>query len=109
LERVLTDFGADRSFAKAVEKVSEHYGLQVSISAVRGATQKHGWQMQTDSEVDVRMPEQGVAGLMAGIDGAFVPIVEMRPGEGDKRKSRACKYTDARLCLAGPAGSVARR
>lgn len=109
LERVLTDFGADSSFAKAVEKVREHYGFEVSPSAVRSATEKHGWQMQMDSEVEVRMPERGVRELLTEIDGAFVPIVEVGEGEGDKRKTRRYKYSEARLCIAGQVGSVARR
>jgi hypothetical protein len=106
---VLTDFGADSSFAKAAGKVSEHYGVEVSISAVRRATEKHGYLMQMDSEVEARMPEQGVKELIAEMDGAFVPIVEMREGEGDQRKRRECKYLEARLCLAGQVGSVQRR
>lgn len=105
----MTDFGADTSFAKAAEKVREHYGFEVSVSAVRTATEKHGFEMELDSEVEVRMPAQGVRQLLSEIDGAFVPIVEVVEGAGDKRKTRSYKYLEARLCLAGQVGSVARR
>lgn len=109
LERVLTDFGADSSFAQAVAKVREHYGIQVSVSAVRQTTQKHGSLMQMELEVEARMPEKGVRQLIAEIDGVFVPIVEMVERETDQRKRRFCKYTEARLCLAGQVGSLERR
>lgn len=109
LERVLTDFGADSSFAQAAAKVREHYGVEVSESAVRVVTEKHGFQMQSDTEVGVRMPLKGVPELIAQMDGAFVPIVEMREGEGDRRKTRELKYAEARLCLAGQVGSLERR
>jgi len=106
---VLTDFGADSSFAKAAEKVREHYGFEVSVSAVRSATEKHGSSMQWEMEEEVRMPAQGVRGLLTEIDGVLVPIVEVGEGEGDKRKTRSYKYLEARLCIAGQVGSVARR
>ena len=51
LQRVLVDFGADTSFAKAVEKVKEHYRVKVNESLVREATLKHGEQMQMGIEV----------------------------------------------------------
>lgn len=108
MERVLTDFGADCSFAKAVEKVREHYGCQVSISLVREATQKHGNWMRLDSPVRVRLPKTGVRQLIAELDGAFVPIVETAAA-GDRRKTRSYKYAEARLCLAGQVGSLKRR
>jgi hypothetical protein len=106
---VLTDFGADSSFAKAVEKVREHYAVEVSASAVRSVTQNHGFEMELESEVEARMPAQGVKELIAEMDGAFVPIVELRAAEGDRRKSRECKYSEARLCLGGQVGSLERR
>jgi hypothetical protein len=109
LERVLTDFGADSSFAQASVKVREHYGVEVSVSAVREMTEKHGLQMQLEAQTEVRWPAVGVKELIAEIDGTFVPIVEMRDTRGDRRKTRESKYTEARLCLAGAPGSVERR
>ena len=37
LERVLTDFGAEHSFARAVGSIAEHYGFAIEVSAVRDA------------------------------------------------------------------------
>jgi len=37
----MTDFGADDSFEKATEKMKEHYGIVVPVSAMRTITEKH--------------------------------------------------------------------
>ncbi len=103
------DFGADSSFAAAVEKVREHYGVEVSQSAVRVVTQAHGEAMQLESEVAVSLPREGVRELLAEIDGTLVPIVEIGEAQGDKRRQRGCKWQEARLCLAGHPQSLRRR
>ena len=41
LERALTDFGCEHSFAHAAARVEEHYGFAMGVSAVRGATLEH--------------------------------------------------------------------
>ena len=41
LERVLTDFGCEHSFGRAVSSVREHYGFELGATAVRTATLKH--------------------------------------------------------------------
>lgn len=109
LERVLTDFGADSSFAKAVVKVKEHYGVEVNESAVCRMSEKHGDLMHREMEVEPRMPAKGVKELLAETDGAFIPIVEIVAGFGDKRKRRSSKYQEGRLCLAGQVGSFQRK
>jgi hypothetical protein len=109
LQRVVVDFGSDASFATAVEKVREHYGVSVTQSAVRSVTEAHGQVMQLESEVCVSLPREGVRELLAEIDGTLVPIVEIGEAEADKRRQRSCKWSEARLCLAGQAQSLRRR
>lgn len=109
LQRVVVDFGADTSFAIAAEKVREHYGIAVNQSAVRAVTQAHGAAMQLEAEVEVKLPRAGVRELLAEIDGTLVPIVEVGDAKTDRRKQRLCKWSEARLCLAGQPGSVRRR
>ena len=41
LERVLTDFGCEHSFARAAESVNEHYGFAIGATAVRTTTLEH--------------------------------------------------------------------
>lgn len=40
LQRVLTDFGAEKSFAQASEQLREHYGVHLDRSSVRQVVQK---------------------------------------------------------------------
>jgi len=109
LRRAVVDFGADTSFAAAVEKVREHYGVAVSSSAVRVVTQEHGEVMCLEPEVSVRLPLEGVTELIAEIDGTLLPVVEVGAAQGDKRQQRSCRWQEARLCLAGQAQAVQRR
>jgi hypothetical protein len=109
LQRAVVDFGADTSFSAAVEKVREHYGLEVSVSAVRALTEEHGAAMRLETEVAVKLPREGVRELLTEIDGTLLPVVEIGDTLGDKRRQRLCSWHEARLCLAGPAQSVRRR
>jgi len=45
LQRVLVDFGAEESFARAVGRVREHYGVDVALGRLRRHTLVHGAQM----------------------------------------------------------------
>ena len=47
LERVLTDFGCEHSFARAATRVLEHYGFDIGVSAVRSATLAHAQRART--------------------------------------------------------------
>jgi len=109
LQRVMVDFGADLSFARAAEKVKEHYQIDVNSSAIRARTEGHGRLMALESEMNVRMPAAGVRELIAELDGSFVPIVEIAEGTGDKRKRRKLKWEEAKLGVVGVMGSRRRR
>lgn len=87
LQRAVVDFGADSSFAAAVEKVREHYGVEVSASAVRAVTQGHGAALQMEPEVAVRLPREGVRELLAEIDGTLVPVVEVGAAAGERAQT----------------------
>jgi hypothetical protein len=56
LQRVLVDFGAEHSFAKATERVREHYRIEVPVEAVRRYTLGHGvkvaggWWKETNAQ-----------------------------------------------------------
>jgi hypothetical protein len=53
---VLTDFGCEHSFARAVESVREHYGFEIGASAVRTATLEHAQRARARLEEDYRQP-----------------------------------------------------
>lgn len=115
LQRALTDFGAEASFAQAGARLKEHYGLVVSASRARLCTLMHA---QAASEappsVSARVP---VETLVTELDGSLVPLVEpARPeplreqpptpsasAEGRRHQRRFWK--EVRLCAAAPLGS----
>jgi len=106
----MTDFGADDSFSEAVNKVGEHYGIEVPQSAVREITQHHAERMRLDEELQTRLPQLGVPLVIAESDGCFVPVVEIveKEGEKDKRKCRRLDWREARLSLAREEGKVSK-
>lgn len=109
LQRVLVDFGADCSFAQAVEKLREHYRIEVPPSSVRSLTEEHGHLMEADPEVDVQLPRGGVRQLLAELDGSFLPLVKVEESGADRRRSRQVEWREAKLGLVGVVGSTRRR
>ncbi len=107
LQRVLVDFGAEKSFARAVKSVREHYGIEIPASAIRAQTELHAAAMSAAFEplLTELGPEAGVPLLISETDGSLIPIV--RTGvdadgkrASDRRKGRSLSWQEARLCLA---------
>ena len=113
LQRAITDFGADDSFAGASAKLREHYGIEVPLTVIRIITERHGeaivaLQRQGQSELPDR---PGVAVLITETDGSMIPVVETTEpvaGESrvDRRKSRKVDWKEGRLSLVHQPGSV---
>jgi hypothetical protein len=97
LQRVAVDFGAEHSFGKAAERVREHYGIDVSVEAIRQQTVRHGRsisQLAGESMAPAKT-------LIVQMDGTMIPVME--PGSGaDGRKGKQLLWREARLCLARP-------
>ena len=95
LQRVPVDFGAEHSFINAAQRVREHYGIEVSVEAIRQHTLRHGRSMN-------QLPEQSAPPaktLVTEMDGTMIPV--MQPGSGpDARKGKQLLWREARLCLA---------
>jgi hypothetical protein len=91
------DFGAEESFDRALERVREHYGIEISYDRMRGQTLRHGKAMN-----GIKSPTpKGVAQtLITEIDGSMIPIVQSSDGNGDHRKGKQLSWREARLCLA---------
>ena len=112
LQRAITDFGADVTFARLPEKLQEHYGIQVPISSARVITEKHGASMLASQQLQTDLTQsRGMAQLIAEIDGTMIPVVEIsaagpNPDQSDGRKRRQVGWKEARLCLVRPQGSV---
>ncbi len=89
LDRVLSDFGCEHSFARAAESVREHYGIDVGSSSVRAATLKHAQrartQMQEDYEQPFRvLPAVGAEHVIAQADGTLIRTVQPGPRKGQR-------------------------
>ena len=56
LERVLTDFGCEHSFAHAALRVLEHYGFEIGLSAVRDTTLEHAQRARQILEQEYEQP-----------------------------------------------------
>ena len=100
-----------------MERVREHYGIEVPASAVRRQPETHGAVLQKQQE-ETRLtelgPEPGVAVLLTEIDGSRVPLVATGQGASgagvtDKRKARRLHWAEARLCLAREPARVTAR
>jgi len=108
LQRRITDFGAERSFAKAGRQLKEHYGLDIPIGAIRTITEGHGERMQGDAHL-LQGPGKAdnVQQLVAETDGSMIPKVEVdEEADGDRRKTRKVGWKEARLTLAYSTGSI---
>lgn len=111
LQRAITDFGADHSFAEAAKKLKEHYRIEVPASASRLITQGHAQAMLKRQESCDHNIKPGVRELIAEMDGTNVPVVEIpekseKNRVKDRRRLRRVGWREARLCLARRLQSV---
>ena len=75
LQRALSDFGAEESFARAAARVKEHYRIEVSINAIRRITYQHARQIE---RIEPPSPTQPAKVLVTQMDGSMIPLV--KPG-----------------------------
>ena len=110
LERAIVDFGADTSFGQAAEKLKEHYGINISSSAVQSITKKHAEACYAIQEKDADLSGKNkVKCLIGEMDGAMIPIVFLEKNKhSDKRKWRKTGWKEARLSVAREHKSLER-
>lgn len=102
----MVDLGADVSFQDAQKKIYEHYKIEVPTSAVQSIVENHaqGILEYMEEQPEGEMQKEGVAQLIAEIDGSMIPIVDTSmPRDGsstDHRKVRSLHWKEARLCFA---------
>ena len=88
------DFGADTPAARIPQKLREHYGLEVSAGTCWPIVLRHAETIDERPKAAAQIPERdGVAQLIAEIDGSMIPVVEMaesndQRAKGDRRKTR---------------------
>ena len=101
LERVLTDFGCEHSFAKAAQSVQEHYGFEIGASAVRTVTLEHAQRAQEQLEEGYAhsfriLPKVGAEHVIAEADGTLIRTVE----PGKRKGKRPREWKEMRLVAA---------
>lgn len=107
----MVDFGSDESFAGAVKKVKEHYGVDVASSTTRLDVEKHAQIIHDQiSKKELLVKPKHEADVIVGqTDGSMVPMV-MKKNENDKssdqRKNKKHEWKEVRLALAKAKGSV---
>ena len=111
LQRAITDFGADHSFAEAAKKLKEHYRIEMPASASRLITQRHAQACLQRQESSSDTSKRGVQQLIGEMDGTNVPVVIIpeKPEKNeikDRRKLRQVGWREARLSLARRPESV---
>lgn len=107
LQRRLTDFGCEHSFARAVQSLREHYGFELGASAIRKATLKHASRARKQLEKEYEQPFRILPAVqeehvVAEVDGTMICTVE----PGSRKGQRPREWKEMRLVAAQAKGSV---
>lgn len=106
LQRVVTDFAADVSFAQAMDKVVEHYGVLLCESTIRRIAEGHAQRLFEFRSVQADWPEQsGCEVVIAEMDGGMVPLVEPDGTQPDRRRGKRLYWKEAKIAMAHSQGS----
>lgn len=109
LQRAVTEFGADLSWAETVDKLVEHYGVVVAESTARRVTLAHAAKMHQRSRgLPQGLPNKVAPAqtFIAEIDGSMIPTVRASTTEGDKRKGKSVQWEEVKVSLAHVQGST---
>jgi len=122
VERALTDFGVEESFAQASVRFHEHYGFEIGSSTLCREVEAVGAEAESylterieaarqDYEVPLRQ-RRGVAELLVELDGCEIRTVlcssERETLTGELKRQRKTEWKEVRVGLAGRIGSSAR-
>ena len=123
VNRALTDFGIEDSFAQASKRFREHYGFRLSESTVDRVTKDSGLQAEVYLEQKLLMVKDS-QGQAAQSDGPSEPVVvevdgceirtgilvpvENGPEDKELEKKKAIKWRDVRVGLARPLHSESK-
>jgi len=107
LQRVLTDFGCEHSFARAAESVLEHYGFELGSTAVRTVTLAHAQRARAQLQEQYAQPFRvltavGAQHVIAETDGTMICTVAPGPRKGKRPRG----WEEMRLVAAQAKDSV---
>ena len=117
LQRAMTDFGPDNSFAKAADKVQEYYGVIIPVSGERKITLAHAKKIKNQTDIAIKNKNTrinkkalnsriGSKVIISQTDGSMVPVVKINKSAKDKRKNKEVVHKEMRLTLAHESGST---
>lgn len=95
-------------YAKAMDKLVEHYGIVLAESTIRRVTQSHAQVVhQRGQGKPLGLPKPVAAGqtFIVQMDGTMVPTVQSDPTQADKRKGKKVQWQEAKVGLAHVQGS----
>jgi len=117
VNRALTDFGIEHSFAQASKRFEEHYRFEISASTVDRVTKGSALECQTYLEQRLRSGKNGCKQaskpnglsepMLIELDGCeirtgtFTPA-EDNPQDGEPKKTKILAWRDVRVGLARP-------
>jgi hypothetical protein len=107
LQRVLTDFGCEHSFIHAAARIQEHYGFEISASAVRDSTLEHARRAREMLEERYQepfriLPSVGAEHVIAQADGTLLCTVAAGKRTGKKPR----EWKEMRLTAAQAHGKA---
>lgn len=110
LQRKITDFGADIPFGQVSEKLKEHYGIEISTSAIQEITKNHAKSFKQMLERDEEKPSKTAKCIIGEMDGTMIPLVSIESVDSDidKRKKRKTFWKEARLSFCREKDSISR-
>ena len=110
LQRAISDFGFESSFQKSVDRIREHYGFVLPLSAAADVTRKHAAIIADRQVLGTKdanaLPAKGADEVISEADGSFVRIVSTTDTKGDARKSREVNYKQVLLFASVAKGSA---
>lgn len=118
VQRALTDFGMERSFADASSAFFEHYGVEVGATTVQNITERHAHRIRDEldswyEEAPEPAREHRAERMILAMDGCALRVTERKPagclGRTDVPKHtpvRVDRWVDVRLAKARRDGDV---
>src|SRR5262249_26012432 len=108
-QRVLSDFGAEHSFAQSCQRLKEHYGFSLNATAVRQATLQQAARAAAQLEAHYKqsfriLPKTGPEYIVAETDGTMICTV---PAGRQRQEAHPREWKEMRLSAARAQGCVA--
>lgn len=102
LQRIMCDFGWERSFGRASGQLKEHYGFELSKERIRSCALEHAHRVESERAGRAAVGPVATEGpdwIIAEADGTMIRLVQTA-SQGDRRSQRRLEWKEARLTAA---------